>query len=91
MILYGHVQKCMVLVMIANEELCGRSSQGCTLGGIQLGVFFGILTSFKIRKRDLVVRHSIQLCLLFRISLRLINLWIYPLKGLLSPGLEIQG
>ena len=91
MILYGLVQECMVLMMIANGVLCGRSSQGCTLGGIQHGVQLVILISFDIRVRDLVVRLSIRLCLLFRISLRLITLWIYLLKGLRSPGLEIRG
>ena len=84
MILYGLVQECMVLMMIANGVLCGRSSQGCTLGGIQHGVQLVILISFDIRVRDLVVRLSIRLCLLFRISLRLITLWIYLLKGFRS-------
>ena len=73
MILYGHVLECMVLMMIANEVFCGRSSQGRTLGGIQLGVCLGILTPFDIQVRDLVVRLLVQLCLLFRISLRLIT------------------
>ena len=91
MILYGLVQECMVLMMIANGVLCGRSSQGCTLGGIQHGVQLVILISFDIRVRDLVVRLSIRLCLLFRISLRLITLWIYLLKGFRSPGLETRG
>ena len=38
MILFGHVQECMVLMMIVIRVLCGRSSQGCTLGGIRHGV-----------------------------------------------------
>ena len=56
MILYGLVHDCMVLMLIANGVRCGRSSQGYTLGGIQPGVFLGILISFVIRVRDLVVR-----------------------------------
>ena len=40
---------------------------------------------------DLVVRLSIRLCLLSWISLRLIALLIYLLKGLCSPSLEIRG
>ena len=38
MILYEYVQESMVLMMIVNRVLCGRSLQGCTLGGIQHGV-----------------------------------------------------
>ena len=87
MILYGHVQGYLVLMMIANGVLYGRSSQGCTLGGIQHGVCLGILISFDIRVKDLAVRLLVWLCLLFQISLRLSTLWIYPLKGLRSPGL----
>ena len=34
MILYGHVQECMVLMMIVSKVPCGSSLQGCTLGGI---------------------------------------------------------
>ena len=81
MILYRHVQECKVLMMIVIRVLCGRSSQRCTLGGIQHGVLLGILISFDIRVRDLVVRLLVQLCLLFRISLRLITLWTLPLEG----------
>ena len=39
--------------------------------------------------RDLVARLSVWLCLHSWISLRLITLLIYPLKGLCAPGLEI--
>ena len=38
MILDGHVQECMVLMTIVSRVLCGRSLQGCTLGGIRHGV-----------------------------------------------------
>ena len=39
MILFGLVQECMGLMMIVSGVLYGRSFQGCTLGGIRLGVF----------------------------------------------------
>ena len=78
-------------MMIANGVRYGRSSQGYTLGEIRPGVFLEILISFVIRVINLVVRLLVQLCLRFQISLRLIILWIYHLKGLHSLGLEIQG
>ena len=55
----------MVLMMIANGVYYGRSSQGYALGGIQPSVFLGILITFDIRVRDLVVRLSVWLCLRF--------------------------
>ena len=88
MILFGHDQECMGLMRILSRVLCGKNSQGCTPGGIRLGVFLGISISFDIQVRDLVVRLLVRLCLLFQTSLRLITLWTYPLKGL---GLEIRG
>ena len=58
MILFGHVQECMGLMRILSGVLCGKNSQGCTPGGIRLGVFLGISISFDIQVRDLVVRLS---------------------------------
>ena len=81
MILYGHLQECMVLMMIVSGVLCGRSLQECTPGGIRYGVFSGISIPFDIRVRDLVVRFLVQLYLLFQISLRLTTLWTSPLEG----------
>ena len=58
MILFGHVQECMGLMRILSGVLYGKNSQGCTPGGIRLGVFLGISISFDIQVRDLVVRLS---------------------------------
>ena len=91
MILFRLVLECMGLMRIISGVLCGKNFQGCTPGGIRLGVFLGTSIPFDTRARDLVVRLLVQLCLLFQISLRLSTLWIYPLKGLRSPGLEIRG
>ena len=46
MILFGLVQECMGLMRILNGVLCGKSSQGCTPGGIRLDVFLGISIPF---------------------------------------------
>ena len=52
---------------------------------------FGDFNIIRYSSERFGCRLSVRLCLRFQISLRLITLWIYHLKGLLSPGLEIRG
>ena len=81
MILFGHVQECMGLMRILSRVLCGKNSQGCTPGGIRLGVFLGISISFDIRVRDLVVRLLVRLCLFFSDFIEANYLVDLPLEG----------